>query len=225
MSNKNQTSGENKRGRFGQKNKQDHGSHSSSNSKQNDSDGSDDSSIRCVCEKDEDYGLMVQCDQCSRWQHCQCFGINSQRDIPDEFFCHLCQAKQLKEAEQEASKFVSIIQGQCKAFKGDLEAILFNLEKHECSFLMGLNQQQKEVLVKQLSSLLHIKEEAVKQRFLDLAASLCPTGNSNSSKDEESDPNQGWTMIQENIYHEFDKDISDQKQKLKEKLQSTQDTK
>lgn len=35
-------------------------------------------------------GLMVQCDQCEVWQHCECMGLE-EADIPDQYFCEQCR--------------------------------------------------------------------------------------------------------------------------------------
>ncbi|CAO3695751.1 unnamed protein product [Rhizopus stolonifer] len=35
-------------------------------------------------------GLMVQCDDCEVWQHCNCMGLD-EPDIPEQYFCELCK--------------------------------------------------------------------------------------------------------------------------------------
>lgn len=35
-------------------------------------------------------GLMVCCDDCEVWQHCQCMGLEEE-DIPDQYFCEQCR--------------------------------------------------------------------------------------------------------------------------------------
>ncbi|KAI8992389.1 hypothetical protein BDB01DRAFT_832702 [Pilobolus umbonatus] len=56
-------------------------------------DSSDSSSItRCVCGEGHNVGLMVQCDMCEVWQHCQCIGLKEAR-IPDHYYCEQCQPK------------------------------------------------------------------------------------------------------------------------------------
>ncbi|OAD78527.1 hypothetical protein PHYBLDRAFT_163636 [Phycomyces blakesleeanus NRRL 1555(-)] len=35
-------------------------------------------------------GLMVQCDKCEVWQHCECVGLEEQ-DIPDQYYCEQCK--------------------------------------------------------------------------------------------------------------------------------------
>ncbi|RUS16061.1 hypothetical protein BC937DRAFT_91644 [Endogone sp. FLAS-F59071] len=49
-----------------------------------------DSVTRCVCGQQHHVGLMVQCDKCEVWQHCDCVGL-SEEDIPDQYYCELCK--------------------------------------------------------------------------------------------------------------------------------------
>ncbi|KAI8077056.1 hypothetical protein BDF21DRAFT_421950 [Thamnidium elegans] len=72
----------------------------------------DDSITRCVCGESrmlthakkkkkkkkkasnlyiiDSIGLMVCCDQCEVWQHCECMGLEEQ-EIPEQYFCELCK--------------------------------------------------------------------------------------------------------------------------------------
>lgn len=38
----------------------------------------------------DNVGLMVQCDQCEVWQHCDCVGLEEQ-DIPEHYYCEECK--------------------------------------------------------------------------------------------------------------------------------------
>lgn len=44
--------------------------------------------LLCVCA--DSVGLMVQCDECEVWQHCECMGLD-EPDIPEQYFCELCK--------------------------------------------------------------------------------------------------------------------------------------
>ncbi|KAI8981016.1 hypothetical protein BDB01DRAFT_179881 [Pilobolus umbonatus] len=56
-----------------------------------DESSSDTSSItRCVCGETYNVGLMVQCDKCEVWQHCECMGLE-EPDIPDHYYCEECK--------------------------------------------------------------------------------------------------------------------------------------
>ncbi|KAI9277860.1 hypothetical protein BY458DRAFT_504258 [Sporodiniella umbellata] len=50
----------------------------------------DESVTRCVCGKQHSLGLMVCCDDCEVWQHCECMGLEEE-DIPDQYFCEQCR--------------------------------------------------------------------------------------------------------------------------------------
>ncbi|KAI9357746.1 hypothetical protein BD770DRAFT_388247 [Pilaira anomala] len=50
----------------------------------------DESITRCVCGESHSIGLMVCCDQCEVWQHCECMGLEEQ-EIPEQYFCELCK--------------------------------------------------------------------------------------------------------------------------------------
>ncbi|CAO0800770.1 unnamed protein product [Mucor circinelloides] len=45
---------------------------------------------RCICGQGHNVGLMVQCDKCEVWQHCECIGL-VQAKLPDQYFCDQCQ--------------------------------------------------------------------------------------------------------------------------------------
>lgn len=54
-----------------------------------DEDGDDE--IRCICDKNVDRGLMIQCDKCLIWQHGSCLGFKLKDDVPEHWFCERCR--------------------------------------------------------------------------------------------------------------------------------------
>ncbi|KAI8096709.1 uncharacterized protein BX664DRAFT_257747, partial [Halteromyces radiatus] len=48
------------------------------------------STTRCLCGETHNVGLMVQCDKCEVWQHCECMGL-AEQDIPDQYYCEECR--------------------------------------------------------------------------------------------------------------------------------------
>ncbi|XP_051849806.1 histone-lysine N-methyltransferase ASH1L isoform X2 [Antechinus flavipes] len=50
----------------------------------------DDDVIRCICGLYKDEGLMIQCDKCMVWQHCDCMGVNS--DV-EHYLCEQCDPR------------------------------------------------------------------------------------------------------------------------------------
>ncbi|XP_053559190.1 histone-lysine N-methyltransferase ASH1L [Bombina bombina] len=47
----------------------------------------DDDIIRCICGLYKDEGLMIQCEKCMVWQHCDCMGVTS--DV-EHYLCEQC---------------------------------------------------------------------------------------------------------------------------------------
>ncbi|XP_058910755.1 histone-lysine N-methyltransferase ASH1L isoform X1 [Kogia breviceps] len=50
----------------------------------------DDDVIRCICGLYKDEGLMIQCEKCMVWQHCDCMGVNS--DV-EHYLCEQCDPR------------------------------------------------------------------------------------------------------------------------------------
>lgn len=46
--------------------------------------------IRCLCGLFNDEGLMIQCEKCFVWQHCDCVGV---KDQPEHYLCELCDPR------------------------------------------------------------------------------------------------------------------------------------
>ncbi|OBZ83749.1 putative histone deacetylase complex subunit cti6 [Choanephora cucurbitarum] len=61
-----------------------------------DENSTDSSSVtRCICGHTHSLGLMVQCDKCEVWQHCECMGLEPP-DIPDQYYCEQCKPENHK---------------------------------------------------------------------------------------------------------------------------------
>ncbi|XP_016021638.2 histone-lysine N-methyltransferase ASH1L isoform X6 [Rousettus aegyptiacus] len=50
----------------------------------------DDDVIRCICGLYKDEGLMIQCDKCMVWQHCDCMGVHA--DV-EHYLCERCEPR------------------------------------------------------------------------------------------------------------------------------------
>ncbi|KAI8817722.1 uncharacterized protein EV422DRAFT_540630 [Fimicolochytrium jonesii] len=50
----------------------------------------EDEVTRCVCERVDSFGVMVQCEDCLVWQHCECMHVNPKR-LPKHYFCEECK--------------------------------------------------------------------------------------------------------------------------------------
>lgn len=49
--------------------------------------------ITCICGYEDDDGFTIQCDHCFRWQHAICYGIEHEKDAPDDFLCNICNSR------------------------------------------------------------------------------------------------------------------------------------
>lgn len=50
----------------------------------------EDDIIRCICGLYKDEGLMIQCEKCMVWQHCDCMGVTS--DV-EHYLCEQCDPR------------------------------------------------------------------------------------------------------------------------------------
>ncbi|KAF2673744.1 hypothetical protein BT63DRAFT_451802 [Microthyrium microscopicum] len=53
----------------------------------------DDSTIKCICGYNDDDGLTVYCEDCSTWQHIECYYPNT--DVPEVHQCINCQPRHI----------------------------------------------------------------------------------------------------------------------------------
>ncbi|KAJ3148180.1 Histone-Lysine N-Methyltransferase ash1l [Geranomyces michiganensis] len=45
---------------------------------------------RCVCARIESFGVMVQCETCFVWQHCECMNVHPKK-LPKHYYCEECK--------------------------------------------------------------------------------------------------------------------------------------
>ncbi|KAH7962799.1 hypothetical protein HPB52_018027 [Rhipicephalus sanguineus] len=60
--------------------------------------------VMCVCNCEEESGLMMQCEVCLTWQHGACFKIEEEKDVPDKYICYMCVAPKASTQESSRSK-------------------------------------------------------------------------------------------------------------------------
>ncbi|XP_074650466.1 uncharacterized protein LOC141905496 isoform X2 [Tubulanus polymorphus] len=56
--------------------------------------------IRCICNIYRDEGVMIQCEKCLRWQHCECMKATGDEE---NYMCELCDEKKVMSPEIELS--------------------------------------------------------------------------------------------------------------------------
>lgn len=79
--------------------------------------------IVCRCGEDHEEGLSVQCDQCARWEHASCCGLES---ISPGFVhvCGHCNKTQACESKSRSLTVPSTLAPKCKC--------LSNVESQRC---------------------------------------------------------------------------------------------
>ncbi|KAJ3182044.1 hypothetical protein HDU87_000384 [Geranomyces variabilis] len=50
----------------------------------------EDEVTRCVCARIESFGVMVQCEACEVWQHCECMNVHPKK-LPKHYYCEECR--------------------------------------------------------------------------------------------------------------------------------------
>jgi len=63
--------------------------------------------VRCVCDDDTDEGLMIQCEVCQNWLHCDCLDMQEE-DIPERYTCSFCQ-KEASNISREKIEFANLL--------------------------------------------------------------------------------------------------------------------
>ncbi|XP_052233904.1 PHD finger protein 20-like isoform X2 [Dreissena polymorpha] len=58
--------------------------------------------VNCICDYQEENGLMIQCEVCMCWQHAACFGI-TERTLPKTYVCFVCENPP---GVRESSKYI-----------------------------------------------------------------------------------------------------------------------
>ena len=92
---------------------------------------SDDDAISCVCGQYKDEGLMVQCEACHIWQHCDCVG---HPEGEETFFCQSCNGPKVdldiklipqpEYASPGETYFVSLLRDKLQVRLGDTVYVL-----------------------------------------------------------------------------------------------------
>ncbi|RWS31394.1 histone-lysine N-methyltransferase ASH1L-like protein [Leptotrombidium deliense] len=86
--------------------------------------------IQCICGILRDEGMMIQCDQCSKWQHCFCLGIPTPVDENKKHLCHLCDPNPQEYPKEipmetppdgvaECQYFITMYNGDLRVKQGD----------------------------------------------------------------------------------------------------------
>ncbi|KAK8390288.1 hypothetical protein O3P69_010163 [Scylla paramamosain] len=91
----------------------------------------DEDVIRCVCNLHRDEGVMIQCERCLVWQHCDCMGVT---DSPEHYLCEECSPRlispevpmnpQPPDAPKDHKYFITLLRDNLQVKQGDSVYIL-----------------------------------------------------------------------------------------------------
>ncbi|GBN73545.1 Histone-lysine N-methyltransferase ASH1L [Araneus ventricosus] len=86
----------------------------------------DDEVIRCICNIYKDEGLMIQCEKCFVWQHCDCVGVDGK---VEKYLCEQCSGIELSKeilmvprphyANPECQYYLTMLLGDLQIKIGD----------------------------------------------------------------------------------------------------------
>lgn len=63
--------------------------------------------VRCLCDDETDEGLMIQCEVCQCWLHCDCLSMQED-EIPENYTCPFCQ-KEAANISNDKLEFANLL--------------------------------------------------------------------------------------------------------------------
>jgi len=181
-------------------------------------DDDDDGEIRCVCGKDVDKGLMIQCEKCLVWQHGLCMDIKTEEEVPDNWFCELCQ----RQLEMSRPSFSFLNDNDLiSQFDADYRILEQNARKHPQETIrsldtdIGLDLLEKyalkfgrnkttpgtdQIYIRAVSLLLKCTEEHIGEQFSRIAEEIESLVPSEETGDGGTGPYDGWRKEITNVY-------------------------
>ncbi|XP_076292671.1 histone-lysine N-methyltransferase ash1 [Lasioglossum baleicum] len=107
--------------------------------------------IRCICGLHRDEGLMIQCERCLVWQHCDC--VKADTSI-ESYLCERCQPRPVDleiplegDEEEEGKKhYVTLMRGDLQLRQGDTVYVLRDTpEKHTYKTIQKPDYEQMDI--------------------------------------------------------------------------------
>ncbi|XP_012286435.1 histone-lysine N-methyltransferase ash1 isoform X2 [Orussus abietinus] len=107
--------------------------------------------IRCICGLHRDEGLMIQCERCLVWQHCDC--VKADTSV-ESYLCERCQPRTVDleiplegEEEEEGKKhYVTLLRGDLQLRQGDTVYVLRDTpEKHTYKTIQKPDYEQMDI--------------------------------------------------------------------------------
>ncbi|KOX79177.1 Histone-lysine N-methyltransferase ash1 [Melipona quadrifasciata] len=107
--------------------------------------------IRCICGLHRDEGLMIQCERCLVWQHCDC--VKADTTI-ESYLCERCHPRPVDleiplegDEEEEGKKhYVTLMRGDLQLRQGDTVYVLRDTpEKHTYKTIQKPDYEQMDI--------------------------------------------------------------------------------
>ncbi|CAL1683066.1 unnamed protein product [Lasius platythorax] len=107
--------------------------------------------IRCICGLHRDEGLMIQCERCLVWQHCDC--VKADTSV-ESYLCERCQPREVDleiplegEEEEEGKKhYVTLLRGDLQLRQGDTVYVLRDTpDKHTYKTIQKPDYEQMDI--------------------------------------------------------------------------------
>ncbi|KAG7209902.1 hypothetical protein KM043_011498 [Ampulex compressa] len=107
--------------------------------------------IRCICGLHRDEGLMIQCERCLVWQHCDC--VKADTSI-ESYLCERCHPRPVDleiplegDEEEEGKKhYVTLLRGELQLRQGDTVYVLRDTpEKHTYKTIQKPDYEQMDI--------------------------------------------------------------------------------
>ncbi|XP_011869561.1 PREDICTED: histone-lysine N-methyltransferase ash1 [Vollenhovia emeryi] len=107
--------------------------------------------IRCICGLHRDEGLMIQCERCLVWQHCDC--VKADTSV-DSYLCERCQPREVdleiplegEEEEEGKRHYVTLMRGNLQLRQGDTVYVLRDTpDKHTYKTIQKPDYEQMDI--------------------------------------------------------------------------------
>ncbi|KYN40734.1 Histone-lysine N-methyltransferase ash1 [Trachymyrmex septentrionalis] len=107
--------------------------------------------IRCICGLHRDEGLMIQCERCLVWQHCDC--VKADTSV-ESYLCERCQPREVdleiplegEEEEEDKKHYVTLMRGDLQLRQGDTVYVLRDTpDKHTYKTIQKPDYEQMDI--------------------------------------------------------------------------------
>ncbi|XP_018401897.1 PREDICTED: histone-lysine N-methyltransferase ash1 [Cyphomyrmex costatus] len=107
--------------------------------------------IRCICGLHRDEGLMIQCERCLVWQHCDC--VKADTSV-ESYLCERCQPREVdleiplegEEEEEGKRHYVTLMRGDLQLRQGDTVYVLRDTpDKHTYKTIQKPDYEQMDI--------------------------------------------------------------------------------